>query len=389
MDFDSAVVISPFFWNFEPDMWQTTHHVAQELALRCPTVFVEPAPQWGPGSEQFRLGRCARAVWGPRCRMPRPGLTVFHRRGIPFGRSRFVRELDLRRNAAALRALLSRQAGKRRLVWVSHPYWTRPLLDAIDREALVYHSLDHSDWQPEQDLIREADVVFSVSQPLVERHRALNPRSCLLPNGVDPAWFDAATASQIARPAELPSGGRLIGFVGSVNYHLDLVLLERITATFPDCALVVLGPVLSNETAPRGPQRAALERLRVRANVRLIGFRPPWQLAPYVQAFDVCLIPLLPDPFNAGRDPMKFYQYSALGKPIVSTPVPVAERYADLCYMAGDHDHFLEQVRRALAEGPATDLARRRIAMAKAHGWGKLLEDALSLLHGVPARGAP
>src|SRR5262249_32861382 len=105
LPFESAVIISPFFWNFRDDMWQTTHNVALQFARRFPTILVEPPAPWNGTSEQFRVGRLANSLCGRRVREAAPNLLVFGRRSLPAGRFDVVRRLDHRRNIQALRAL--------------------------------------------------------------------------------------------------------------------------------------------------------------------------------------------------------------------------------------------------------------------------------------------
>lgn len=378
--FDSAVVISPYFWNFRDDMWQTTHHVAQCLARSYPTVLVEPSVPWNVLSEHFRSFRVRQGVFGARLSSPRSGLTVFHRRSLPGGRLSIVRNHDLARNARTLRRFLKSQGWQRTLLWHSFPYWSEPIVDAVDFHMFVYHSLDHSARVDEETrLVRRADVVFSVSETLVEKHRSNNPRSFLLTNGVDLELFDATRAPGV-RPADLPTSGRVIGFVGSINCHLDLELLVDVARAFPADHVVLVGRILSNETAPRGKHREALETLQGLGNVRFLGFKPTAELPDYVQAFDVCLVPFLANGFNQEADPLKFYQYTAMAKPIVTTPVLVAKRYADICYIGGTSDEFIQATRAALGEGHDETRRRARLAVAQAQGWPAVIGRAGEVL---------
>ncbi len=381
---DSVVVISPYFWNFRDDMWQTTHHVAKTFAQTYPTVFVEPNVPWNPGSEQFRGHRISHSLVGPRTRSPRPNLVVFHRRGIPFGRLRAVREFDLSRNARALRQLLADLGVRRPLLWHSFPYWSEPLIEAVDHARFAYHCLDHSARDEELRLIRRADAVFCVSETLVQRHRAVNAHTYLLPNGVDLDLFSSTAASNAVRPRDLPAIGPLIGFAGSINYHLDLRLLVEVAERFPECSVILLGHVLSSETAPRGEQANALTRLRSLGNVHLLGFKPIEEVPAYVAAFNVCLIPFLDNPFNRERDPLKFYQYTAMGKPVVTTPLQLARRYPDLCYLASSPSEFVDAITRALTEQRRQDLVEARIAWARRHGWDSIVAEAVRLLASIP-----
>src|ERR1700722_18798430 len=101
--FDSVVIISPFYWNFRDDMWQTTHNIARVFAKMAPTVFVEPPVQWNPNSAAFRFYRLLHGIGGARTREAERSLTTFHRRGLPLGSVKFVRNFDLTRNGRSLK----------------------------------------------------------------------------------------------------------------------------------------------------------------------------------------------------------------------------------------------------------------------------------------------
>lgn len=389
--FDSVVVLSPFFWNFGDGIPGTTHYIARELARIYPTVFVEPSAQWNPGSEQFGVARVLRAVAGRRTSRVDTRLTVFHRRTLPMGRLESVRHWDLRRNARALRQVLAPMGFCRTLLWHSFPYWSEALVEAIEHDTLVYHCLDFTTREEEQRLIRQADTVFCVSEPIVDKVRPLNPHPAHLPNGVDLALFDPNHLRGAAPPEDLPIGRRLIGFVGVINRHLDIDLLVRVARAYPRDTLVVVGSVAKSEAAPTAEQMYALRILGSLPNVRLLGFRAPRTLPHYLQAFDVCLIPYVADQFNQERDPLKFYEYFAMGKTVVTTPVAIAERHRQLCHVAESAEDFVARLREALEAPQSREMEQARRAVAQNHGWQRLVEGALAKLceHGSaqPNRG--
>jgi glycosyltransferase involved in cell wall biosynthesis len=384
---DGVVVLSPFYWNFRDDIPLTTQHIAREFARHLPTVLVEPPAQWNPRSEQFRLHRLVQSVLPPRARSPHPGLTVFHRRALPLGRFAALRAADAALNARPLARQLGRMGLRRPLLWHSFPFWSEHVTAAADWGRFVYHCLDHSSRPEETALIRRADAVFCVSEALVARHRALNPRTFLLPNGVDLELFDRARAAQAPPPADLPARGRRIGFLGSINCHLDLELMTEVARAFPDDSLVMMGRVHTNETAPRGRQREALRTLEAMPNVTFLGFKPTRELPLYLHAFDVCLIPFLDNAFNRECDPLKFYEYAAMGKPVVATRVPAAvDRYRDVCHLASSRPEFVAAVREALAEPDAERRAQARVEIARAHGWGAVVAQAGRVLEAAAER---
>ena len=106
-------------------------------------------------------------------------------------------------------------------------------------------------------------------------------------------------------------------------------------------------------------------------------------LPRYLHAFDVCLIPFLQNQFNYDCDPLKFYQYTAMGKPVVSTPVRVADRYSDVCFVARTAEEFVTAIATAVAESDRPDRLAARLAVARRHGWGNLVEEAVRTLSTV------
>ena len=75
---------------------------------------------------------------------------------------------------------------------------------------------------------------------------------------------------------------------------------------------MLLGPD-ALETA----ERARLED----AGVVLLGARPSAEVPAYLQHADVLVVPHVVTPFTDSLDPIKFYEYRAAGRPVVSTPV--------------------------------------------------------------------
>ncbi len=156
----------------------------------------------------------------------------------------------------------------------------------------------------------------------------------------------------------------------------DLSLLAEIARTYQSDYVVTVGPVRSGASGPQGEQREALKRLKELPNVCMLPFHPVQELARYIAAFDVCVVPRVMSRMTLAADPLKFYQYLAMRKPIVSTSLPALERYAKLCYLAGTRDEFLTQVRNALSEVTSEEMAENRDAAARQRSWPVLVDWA-------------
>jgi glycosyltransferase involved in cell wall biosynthesis len=198
--------------------------------------------------------------------------------------------------------------------------------------------------------------------------------------------FDRGRAAASSRPTDLPKTGRVIGFLGYVNYHVDIELLVDVARAFPSDNVVLVGRVPGAQTVPQGKQFEALKILRTLSNVRILGFKPTNEVPLYIHNFDVCLIPFLRNQFNLECDPLKFYQYMAMGKAVVSTPVIVAQRYRGACYLGATPEEFIAQISVALDEGNREDLQEKRSAVAQAHSWKTLVTDACVTLGEITSK---
>jgi len=132
----------------------------------------------------------------------------------------------------------------------------------------------------------------------------------LIPNAVDVAHYRAPAS----RPDDLPDGPCAV-YVGTLHHdRIDVDLCVAVARALPDGAhLVLVGPNLLGE--------AATDRLGEEGVVCTgpVGHR---EVPAYLQHADVLVIPHAVNPFTESLDPIKAYEYLAVGRPVVATPVP-------------------------------------------------------------------
>ena len=107
-----------------------------------------------------------------------------------------------------------------------------------------------------------------------------------------------------------------------------------------------------------------LSALRCLKNVHFLGLKPNEQLPRYLSHFDVCLNLFDASDLSKDVSPLKFYEYLATGKPIVSTPQPEQVlAYRGLIEIAASRETFVEACERALS-----DQGQERKALRMAEG---------------------
>ncbi len=152
----------------------------------------------------------------------------------------------------------------------------------------------------------------------------------------------------------------IFGFVGALQPCIEYGFAAAAAKAHPEWSFVWIG----GEKAG-----ANLSELKTLKNVYFLGLRPNEQLPEYLAQFDVCLNLFAKSDLSKDVSPLKFYEYLATGKPIVSTRRPdQILRYADMIHIADSEEAFIDCCAAALAD---TQEARRemRIAAGKNCSW--------------------
>jgi glycosyltransferase involved in cell wall biosynthesis len=272
---------------------------------------------------------------------------------------------------------------------VQNPFWGTVLKEE-DFTTITYDCLDEltlfsgnasverfSDY--ERRLIAISVTIFVTAEKLEERLRSIAPGHHVVrvSNGVDFDWFQARAALGQA-PADMRDTKHPVaGYVGVLRDWFDYELLARLAQTMPDVSFVIVGPLDFD---------FRIAHLHAEPNLRWIGRREYEAMPSYIGAFDVCLIPFLTGKVSQTTNPVKVFEYFALGKPVVSTPMhellPFAK--AGLLRLARGEEEFASALRESLEEPPG-ELQERRRAVARNHSWGALKDLVLSNL--TPGKG--
>ena len=101
-----------------------------------------------------------------------------------------------------------------------------------------------------------------------------------------------------------------IGFLGTLFKFIDDDLLEFLVKNRPQYNFIFVGPIDGN---------FPIEKLNKYANVYLMGKKPKEIVNNYVNGFDIAINPFRIHEVNDSVSPVKFFEYLALNKPVIST----------------------------------------------------------------------
>lgn len=356
--------------DFEP-LWART----QQLLLRLPTsnriLYVETPlsflspfkdaslwPKWLLWLKGLRTYRSNIFLYSP------PLL-------LPFGnRWRVVNRLNQRILALFLRRAC-RQAGFNNPLLLTYLPNTVDMIGRLKEKLLVYDCVDeHAAFQGfnadmvtqmEAELLAASDLVFATARPLLEDKQAFASEIFLLRNAAEVDLFGRTLAEDTAIPEDVTSlQGPVLGFIGRIKEWIDLDLIRETALARPSWSFVMVGPVELDVDI------SSFEDIK---NVHFLGSRDREVLPGYLKKFDVCLNPFRPSRLSRAVNPLKFYEYLASGKPIVSTPMPEMEALQDYVEIGAGRKGFIAAVERALQDTP--EKSKSRLLFSQEQSWEK------------------
>jgi glycosyltransferase involved in cell wall biosynthesis len=367
--------------------WTSLHqrpqHLAGMLAEQTSVVWMEPATLGQKAS--FTPVAIANNLYG----LSLPFVPYNARNSVVRRISHMLSRLSpVRTVLGALQAFLLKRAlqtlglHQQQLFCFVQNFQAVVLLSHLKPDLVIYDCIDNPfgfvDFPPHvrrewRMMLTRADIVTATSPNLQSLIQHEVPRTVhVVSNGVEYERFSSSSAD---RPADLPADGTpLVGYAGSVYSWLDFDLLQFLCTHAPDLRIILMGP---DHPATHEP----LRRLAAFPNFSFLGIRPYGSVPAYLHAFDVGIIPFRRTPLTEGVNPVKLYEYSATGLPVVSTDFsPDLQAFQSVITVCHSPEEFLAAVRRAIPLRRLPTQARVLQSFARAHDWRDKGRQVLDLI---------
>jgi len=227
----------------------------------------------------------------------------------------------------------------------------------------AFHRVGQAPWYDrafELHLLATAEAVTAVSPALVEKTRDCVGRDpALIPNGLRPE------VARVDAPHPLERGEVTLGYFGNMTpAWFDWGLVRNVALARPTWRIHLIG---------FGGAAADLP-----VNVALHGTLPPSRLAAYAENWDVGIIPFKPSALAEAADPTKWYEYLAMGLPVVVTGVNPPRGMEGLVTRTTGVREFIRECERV--SQPGVHPAERGKAYAAQCRWAVRLDQLLALV---------
>lgn len=214
-------------------------------------------------------------------------------------------------------------------IWSYHPFFPH-LTKFLPHELSVFDAVDdwssHYNYRSEKqklqknykDIEKTFDLVFTVSEMLKQRLFPRHPHAVCVPNGIDlnhfyPQSHDFPPCRNLKRP--------IIGYVGIIQSRFDSRSAFIMAKAHPDKTFAYVGPIWPD---------AQIKQCLSCPNIIFLG-RIPYQDIPlFLSSCDCAVIPHIVNDLTLSMDPLKVYEYLAMGLPVIAPEIfihPALKRY--------------------------------------------------------------
>lgn len=275
---------------------------------------------------------------------------------------------------------------QKRVAIVAAPFW-EPFISRNEFDLVCYDYLDAIDVstsffshfatkKQHERLVRRSDVVFVTAEALKQDTLAIasDKEVVVVSNGADSEFFARNKEShQILDYAK--ENRRVVGYVGNLGSWTDLELVYSAAKELAEVDFILVGPL--------DPKTKTYLKNKPK-NVHMLGTKKYTQIPSYVNLFDVGIIPFKSGPISDATNPVKLYEYFALGKPVVATRLKALEKYADghLLRTATESEEFAEAIRFFLTQDSKHWKASRQ-QIAQQNSW---LSKAATILRSIESK---
>lgn len=221
---------------------------------------------------------------------------------------------------------------------------------------VVFDYLDGGRWGSSEPTVKpyivQSDEVLTVSEQATEQAQQFNADVTYIPNGADIGRLQAASGKSVRDQYGLADTTvvSLIG-LGASGSHYFIDAVRKAQKKIPDLRCLLIG---ESEQVER-----ALEKLPDSSREAFIytGPVPYEEIAAFFAASDVGMYPVDATSYDDGRCPMKIFEYTARGTPVVVPRLREVERlgFNNIVYAPPDASSFAKGIVEAVERGPIPD----------------------------------
>ena len=284
-------------------------------------------------------------------------------------------------------AAIHHNFGKRQIThWIYKPNQARMfrndekfLYEVYDDYTVDFGSgKKHSAVEKEEvSVIARADHVLFTSHVLQDRKSQAGTPNTLITNGVDFRIFDKYS---YAPDATHRTGAKSVGYLGNMSNFFDWQTVCSVTREMPHLDFIFYGPVEAHSLS--ATEKLLYEEVCSRTNTYFPGRVAREQSAAGVARCDALIIPFVVNEAMHAVNPLKLWEYFAVGRPVISSPMDAIMQFEPHVRFAATPTEWIDRIEEAVHEPERgnTELYLERRDLARSMSWSSLTAPIAPIL---------
>ena len=224
----------------------------------------------------------------------------------------------------------------------------------------IYWPGDLFNPEKERSELTDYDIIMPLTEDKLERLEGIyQGRTLLSHTGCDWELFERTYQQEKSLTLNSQKNQRkVIGYVGNLSAkRIDFKLIQALANKLEDVTIELAGPIEND------PQSLFwIKELQLCPNIKLLGEISYKKVPQVISQFDVGIIPYLLNEFNLGTNPNKFYEYSAMGIPCVSSNLPSLTKFLPNIRIGQDLESWSSLIKETLVENKERAEVLRKIS---------------------------
>ncbi len=256
---------------------------------------------------------------------------------------------------------------------IDHPFW-ECIVDQISM-PVVYDCMDnHAGFDDnrsldirEKSLIEKSDLLITTSNYLTDKYKDISKEHVEIRNAGEFKFFNNVYNQNPEMPQDLEKfkNKKIIGYYGALANWFDLQILKTIAKDHADKEFILIGNCV---------YQPILDLAKDHANIHLLGEKNYRDIPSYLYHFDLCIIPFVLNELIKATDPVKLYEYFAMGKKVIATKMPEILRFEENMWFAENHSDFSKKIEIALNQDDSVDSKKSRLEISRNNTWHERCE---------------
>ncbi len=308
----------------------------------------------------------------------------------------FVDQLVIKHHCSQLKKSLSITKNDKFISFCFHPDFF-PYVDALNSTYTMFHIYDvyqkllssKNVTKNIEQLINRSNIITAASEHMWDQVVGDKKQKNIIHNGVDYSMYESVlnitnglikTIKQIPKPR--------IGYVGAINRKIDFELIYNLACRLSNFNFIFVGNILHGQILLDPISEKYYAKCSELSNVYFLG-PVSREFVPHIlQLMDVNTLIYTKndnDWVQAGY-PIKINEYLASGKPVVTSYMPILEKYfKDNISICTSIDEWVDAFNYSInGNGIGTVESRKR--MAKNNNWENRVNDLESLMFSMITR---